>query len=207
MAKELNEDTGFNVSIKSLVGIGAAMATVISMWFVLQADIDEAKKLPEPLPPDVTRMEFDMKDQLIRQTIMTTQKDVEELKDDMGRIEEKLDKLIEKGDNMKKFLTIILLSISLNIISQIQVVQFNANWNSANGVTWLNKLTDCGTDQIDIVINKEAQSKYKIIVVPTIVVFNHGEEIKRYQANIMMKMEAKLEDVQNIIDETVMESF
>ena len=96
MAKELNEDTGFNVSIKSLVGIGAAMATIISMWFVLQADIAEAKELPAPLPPDVTRMEFDMKDQLIRQTIMTTQKDVEELKDDMGRIEEKLDKLIEK---------------------------------------------------------------------------------------------------------------
>ncbi len=96
MAKELNEDTGFRVSIKSLIGIGAAMATIISMWFVLQADIEEAKELPEPLPPDVTRMEFDMKDQLIRQTIMTTQKDVEELKDDMGRIEEKLDKVIEK---------------------------------------------------------------------------------------------------------------
>ena len=96
MAKELNEDTGFRVSIKSLVGIGAAMATIISMWFVLQADIAEAKELPAPLPPDVTRMEFDMKDQLIRQTIMTTQKDVEELKDDMGRIEDKLDKLIEK---------------------------------------------------------------------------------------------------------------
>ncbi len=96
MAKELNEDTGFNVSIKSLIGIGAAMATIISMWFVLQADIAEAKELPAPLPPDVTRMEFDMKDQLIRQTIMTTQKDVEELKDDMGRIEDKLDKLIEK---------------------------------------------------------------------------------------------------------------
>jgi len=96
MATELNEETGFRVSIKSLVGIGAAMATIISMWFVLQADIAEAKELPAPLPPDVTRMEFDMKDQLIRQTIMTTQKDVEELKDDMGRIEEKLDKLIEK---------------------------------------------------------------------------------------------------------------
>ena len=97
MAKELNEDTGFRISIKSLAGIGFAMATIIGMWFTLQADIDEAKQLPEPLPPDVTRMEFDMKDQLIRQTIMTTQKDVEELKDDMGRIEEKLDKLIEKG--------------------------------------------------------------------------------------------------------------
>ena len=95
MAKELNEDTGFRVSIKSLVGIGAAMATVISMWFVLQADIAEAKELPLPPNPEVTRMEFDMKDQLIRQTIMTTQKDVEELKEDMGRIEEKLDRLIE----------------------------------------------------------------------------------------------------------------
>ena len=97
MAKELNEDTGFQVSIKSLVGIGAGMATIISMWFVLQADIAEAKELPIAPPPDVTRMEFDMKDQLIRQTIMTTQKDVEEVKEDMKRIEEKLDKLIEKG--------------------------------------------------------------------------------------------------------------
>jgi hypothetical protein len=97
MAKELNEDTGFKVSIKSLVGIGAAMATIISMWFVLQADIAEAKELPIAPPPDVTRMEFDMKDQLIRQTIMTTQKDVEEVKEDMKRIEGKLDKLIEKG--------------------------------------------------------------------------------------------------------------
>ena len=95
MAKELNEDTGFKVSIKSLIGIGAAMATIISMWFVLQADIAEAKELPAPLPPDVTRMEFDMKDQLIRQTIMTTQQSVEELKEDMKRIEGKLDRLIE----------------------------------------------------------------------------------------------------------------
>ena len=108
---------------------------------------------------------------------------------------------------MKKFLTLVALFITLSVTSQIKVVQFNANWNAANGVDWLNKLTDCGTDQIDIVINKAAQSKYKIIVVPTIIVFNHGEEVKRYQANIMMQMEAKLEDVQTVVDETVMESF
>ena len=71
MAKELNEETGFNVSIKTLAGIGGVMATVISMWFVLQADIAEAKELPVPPDPEVTRMEFDMKDQLIRQTILT----------------------------------------------------------------------------------------------------------------------------------------
>ena len=90
MAKELNEDSGFKVSIKTLVGIGAAMATVISMWFMLQADINEARELPEPPPQDVTRMEFDMKDQMIRNTIMTTQKDVEEIKKSMEKIEDKL---------------------------------------------------------------------------------------------------------------------
>ena len=93
MAKELNEDTGFNVSIKTLVGIGAAMATIISMWFMLQADIADAKELPAPPDPEVTRMEFDMKDQMIRQTILTTQEDVTEIKGDIKRIEEKIDKL------------------------------------------------------------------------------------------------------------------
>ena len=93
MAKELNEDTGFQVSIKTLVGIGAAMATIISMWFILQADIAEAKELPVAPAPDVTRMEFDMKDQNIRLTIQNTADDVEELKEDLDRIEEKIDKL------------------------------------------------------------------------------------------------------------------
>ena len=90
MAKELNEDTGFNVSIKSLIGIGFAMATLIGMWFTLQADIEEAKELPVPPPPAITRMEFDMKDQLVRQTIMDTQKDVEEIKKTLEKIEDKL---------------------------------------------------------------------------------------------------------------------
>ena len=93
MAKELNEDTGFKVSIKTLAGIGIGMATIISMWFMLQADIAEAKELPVPPAPDVTRMEYDMKDQLIRQTILTTQEDVTELKEDIKRIEEKIDRL------------------------------------------------------------------------------------------------------------------
>ena len=90
MAKELNEDSGFKVSVKTLIGIGAAMATVISMWFMLQADIAEARELPTPADPEVTRMEFDMKDQMIRQTIMTTQEDVKEIKKTLEKIEDKL---------------------------------------------------------------------------------------------------------------------
>ena len=90
MAKELNEDTGFNISIKTLIGIGAAMATIISMWFMLQADIADAKELPVAPDPEVTRMEFDMKDQMIRQTIITTQEDVKEIKKTLEKIEDKI---------------------------------------------------------------------------------------------------------------------
>ena len=93
--KELNEETSFKVSIKTLIAIGVGITTVVGMWFALQADIEEAKKLPiiEIPPPDVTRMEFDMKDQLIRQTISTTADDVAEIKEDIKRLEEKIDKL------------------------------------------------------------------------------------------------------------------
>ena len=92
MAKELNEDTSFKISVKTLIAIGAALSTLIGMWFTLQADIAEAKELPVSTP-EVTRMEFDMKDQLVRQTIMSTQEDVAEIKEDIKRIEEKIDKL------------------------------------------------------------------------------------------------------------------
>ena len=90
MAKELNENTAFSLSVKTLIAIGFAMATLISMWFMLQADIDKAKELPKP---DVTRMEFDMKDQNIRQSIEHTEKTVDEIKEDVQRIEDKIDDL------------------------------------------------------------------------------------------------------------------
>ena len=89
MTKELNENSGFKISIKTLIGIGAGMATIISMWFMLQADIADAKELPV-VEQEVTRMEFDMKDQMIRQTIMTTQEDVKEIKKSIEKIEDKL---------------------------------------------------------------------------------------------------------------------
>ena len=90
MAKELNENTSFKVSIQTLIAIGFGMATIIGMWFALQADIAEAKELPAPPDPEVTRMEFDMKDQMIRNTIMNTQEDVKEIKVTLEKIEDKL---------------------------------------------------------------------------------------------------------------------
>ena len=93
MAKELNEDSTFKVSVKTLIAIGIALSTLIGMYVTLQADIAEAKELPVAPPPDVTRMEFDMKDQNIRLTIQNTQSDVEEIKEDLKRIEDKIDRL------------------------------------------------------------------------------------------------------------------
>ena len=90
MAKELNEETSFNISIKTLAGIAALIFTLVGMCFTLQADIAEAKELPAPPDPEVTRMEFDMKDQMIRQTIMDTQEDVQEIKATLEKIEDKL---------------------------------------------------------------------------------------------------------------------
>ncbi len=93
MEKELNEDTTFKLSIKTMAGIAALIFSLVSMWFLLQADIAEAKVLPAVPDPEVTRMEFDMKDQNIRLTIQNTADDVEELKEDLDRIEDKIDKL------------------------------------------------------------------------------------------------------------------
>ena len=90
MANELNENTGFNISIKTMIAVGFAMATIIGMWFALQADIAEAKELPKP---DVSRMEFQMKDENIRNTIMETRDDVKKLEERMIRMEDKIDKL------------------------------------------------------------------------------------------------------------------
>ena len=93
MAKQIGEDTKVTLDLKTLGMVAAGIGTIVGMWFALQADIAEAKDLPLPSEPEITRMEFDMKDQLVRQTIMTTQEDVTEIKEDIKRIEEKIDQL------------------------------------------------------------------------------------------------------------------
>ena len=79
MGIKINENTNVSFDLKSLGVIAAGLSILIGMWFTLQNDIAEAKQLPRPLDPEITRIEFDMKDQLIRQTIMSTQEDVSEL--------------------------------------------------------------------------------------------------------------------------------
>ena len=93
MAQQIGEDTKITLDLKTIGMLAAGIGTIVAMWFALQADIAEAKELPAPPEPVISRMGFDMKDQLVRQTIMTTQDDVAEIKEDIKRIEEKIDKL------------------------------------------------------------------------------------------------------------------
>tara|TARA_R100000700_G_scaffold36718_1_gene46292 strand:- start:280 stop:603 length:324 start_codon:yes stop_codon:yes gene_type:complete len=104
MAKELNEDTTFKMSVKTMLALGFGIATLIAGWYSLMAEIQEAKEQPVPVDvtiikeeilkeipeAEITRMEFDMKDQMIRQSIITTQQDVEEIKKSIEKIEDKL---------------------------------------------------------------------------------------------------------------------
>ena len=104
MAKELNEDTTFKMSIKTMGIIAAGIAVVVGGWYSLMSEIQEAKEKPvqvdvnilkeqilEEIPEaEITRMEFDMKDQMIRQTILTTQSDIEEMKKTLEKIEDKI---------------------------------------------------------------------------------------------------------------------
>jgi len=104
MAKELNEDTTFKMSVKTMLALGFGVATLIAGWYSLMAEIQEAKEQPVPVDvtiikeeilkeipeAEITRMEFDMKDQMIRQSIITTQQDVEEIKKTLERIEDKV---------------------------------------------------------------------------------------------------------------------
>ena len=94
MAKELNEESGFRISIKTLVAIAAVITTVVSFWFAFQAqlddmrdDIEEAKTLPAP---NISRTEYELKDELVRSTILNTQEDVSEIKEDLKAIEKHL---------------------------------------------------------------------------------------------------------------------
>tara|TARA_B100001250_G_scaffold64763_1_gene51105 strand:+ start:1970 stop:2260 length:291 start_codon:yes stop_codon:yes gene_type:complete len=85
--KELNEETKFQVSIKTLIAIAVGIFTLVGFWWSLQADIEEAKELPKP---EVSRTEYDLKDQLIRETILNTEKKVDENGKTLDKIENRL---------------------------------------------------------------------------------------------------------------------
>ena len=114
-----------------------------------------------------------------------------------------------KGVTWKIYLLLLFCLLYPSLLySQITISQFNASWNSTNDVDWLNKLSDVDkVKYIDIAENTKAQQKHEIVVVPTIVIFNNNEEVKRFQADISFAIKATREELQEYIDELLMEDF
>ncbi len=98
-------------------------------------------------------------------------------------------------------------SQTLKLGDGVQVIHFNAGWNSAADVKWVGDLENCKVKKCDIATDTKAQNKYEIVVVPTIIVFKDGEEVKRFQADISFSMKATIEDVQEVVDDSNMDSF
>ena len=108
-------------------------------------------------------------------------------------------------------LVIILMLLGGSVSGQVVVTEFNAEWNAANGVDWCHTkkkgLTDCKVIYIDIGKDAAAQKKYGVVVVPTIIIFKDGEEVKRYQADVSFQMAATRKEVQEEINDLGMEDY
>ena len=103
---------------------------------------------------------------------------------------------------------LILMILCNSAFSQIQISQFNAEWNKANHVPWVMELKDCKTiSYVDIGKNADLAKKHKIAVIPTIIIFKDGEEVARFQADLSFKMVATREEIQDEIDNQLMSDF
>ena len=103
-------------------------------------------------------------------------------------------------------LIMILVFTAATAFSQVKVIHFNAGWNEANDVEWFDKLSDAGKKSLSI-DDAEIQKEYAIAIVPTIIVFDEGEEVKRFQADLSFKMVATRKEIQEYIDELIISKF
>jgi len=103
-------------------------------------------------------------------------------------------------------LIMVIVFTAATAFGQVKVVHFNASWNSDNDVEWFDKLSDANKKNLSI-DDGDIQTKYSIAIVPTIIVFDDGEEVKRYQADLSFKMVATREEIQEYIDELIISKF
>ena len=106
----------------------------------------------------------------------------------------------------KHLLLLFFCTVSYTAFSQITVIHFNAGWNEANDVECFTKISDAGKQSLSI-DDTDIQKKYAIAIVPTIIEFDYGEEVKRFQADLSFKMVATRKDIQEYIDELIMSKF
>ena len=90
---------------------------------------------------------------------------------------------------------------------QIVVTHFNAEWNEPNKAEWIGDLEECEITYVDIANSPKIQKKHKVTVVPTIIIFKDGEEMKRWEADLSFKMSATIEELQEYINELIKDVY
>jgi seryl-tRNA synthetase len=218
-APQIGEETKVTLDLKTIGMIVGFVITIAGMWFGLQADIAEAKTLPEPA---IDRIEYDLKDELIRQTIMDTQEDVEEIKETIEKIDERLYEI--QKDIIAFLLTFNLYSqeevpveywIDDNNfenkinekeafgsnLEQIVLVEFWAKFNEVNCFGDWDKIENAVYYRVDIAKAPQAKKKYKVRMAPTLIIFKGGVKEKVFKAGLDLVLPADLEEIQESINE------
>jgi hypothetical protein len=173
---KIDEGTQVTLDLKTIAIIVSFVATVVGMWYALQGEIEEAKRLPEP---SISRTEYDLKDKLVRETIMNTQ--------------------YRSKKKMKTLLAIIAMGLSLSATAQITVVQINAKWNRSNTLTELNSLENC--EYIFGWFEDQPHSvQSSIISVPVVVVYKDNIPKQQYAADISLKLNTTFEEIQSLVN-------
>ena len=111
----------------------------------------------------------------------------------------------------KIFITYLLLIVCMlgcgGAFGQIVVTHFNAEWNDHNKTDWVDSLTDCEITYVDISGSSKIQKKHKVTVVPTIIIFKDGEEMKRWEADLSFKMLATRKELQDYVNELIEDKY
>ena len=93
------------------------------------------------------------------------------------------------------------------IAKDIVAVEFWVSWNSSNEFVDLSNLNDCSKYRVDIAKYPEIQEEYEVTCIPTVIIFESGEEKERFKANIMFELEADKKEVQESIDQIMIAKF
>jgi len=107
---------------------------------------------------------------------------------------------------MKGYITLIISSLFFISYSQVSVIHFNSEWNEENNYD-ISTLKDCESTDVVICHSADLQEKHNIYSVPTVIVFDNNIEIARFEANIMMQLDATKEQIQNAIDQIHLAKF
>tara|TARA_Y100000593_G_scaffold83861_1_gene158438 strand:+ start:1741 stop:2091 length:351 start_codon:yes stop_codon:yes gene_type:complete len=111
-----------------------------------------------------------------------------------------------KTANLILILIGVLFFVSGMCCGQVEVMHFNSEWNKSNDYD-VSNLKDCKTQNVIICHEPKLKEKYKIVSVPTIIIFDEGFEVVRFVANIMMQLEIKDKEVQKEIDKIYLKKF